>query len=33
VTLQDRLIVWLLAHPEHAVRIDKARRKVREWLR
>ena len=30
--LKDHVLVWLLNNPDHAVRIDKLRRKVREWL-
>ena len=31
--LKDHTIMWLLNNPEHAIRIEKARRKVTEWLR
>ncbi|MGB6500095.1 MAG: hypothetical protein WBG19_01645 [Thermoplasmata archaeon] len=31
--LKDHVIMWLLNNPEHAIRLDKARRKVAEWLR
>ena len=31
--MKDHLIVWLVNNPEHAIRLDKVRRKVREWLR
>jgi hypothetical protein len=31
--LKDHAILWLLNNPEHAIRIEKARKRVREWLR
>jgi hypothetical protein len=31
--LKDHAIMWLLNNPEHAVRIEKVRRKVQGWLR
>ena len=30
--LKDHVLVWLLNNPDHAVRIDKVRRKLRAWL-
>ena len=29
---KDHAIMWLLNNPDHAIRIDRVRRKVREWL-
>jgi len=31
--LKDHFVVWAVNNPEHAIRLDKVRRKVREWLR
>ena len=30
--LKDHVVVWLVNNPDHAVRIDKVRRKLRTWL-
>jgi len=31
--LKDHALVWLLNNPDHAIRIERVRRKVLEWLR
>ena len=31
--LKDHLVVWLVNNPDHAVRLDRVRRRLREWLR
>lgn len=31
--LTDHLMVWLVNNPDHAVRLNKVREKLRAWLR